>query len=152
MGGVIFLNSRESESGFTLIEVIVTIVVISILATMLYTYFGSAITQSAAPLIRLGSTIQLQNVMENITADYLNTYSKTTSNLLTIQSGIGTEGSTQNNLYGQYTVIDNHFIKFDAGNQEQPDTGGSPANNLLKVTIKDSFGNTLTALFHYSST
>lgn len=47
--------------------------------------------------------------------------------------------------YGSYTVIANHFIKYAA--TVETSIGGGDIQNLLKVTITDTDGNNLTALF-----
>jgi prepilin-type N-terminal cleavage/methylation domain-containing protein len=65
------IRSRKiSRSGFTLIELIVTLVIAAIGAAMLYTFFGPAFTQSSVPIARLRQVSNLQQVMENIVADY----------------------------------------------------------------------------------
>ena len=61
--------------GFTLLEIIITMTVTAVLATMIYTYFGKAFTESVTSITRLKSSAALQQVMENITADY-NVYPK----------------------------------------------------------------------------
>lgn len=58
------------ESGFTLIEVIVTIVALAFVTTMMASYFGTAMLQSSAPLARLSSASALNLVIEKITAQY----------------------------------------------------------------------------------
>jgi len=64
------LESRQHARGFTLIETIITLTVIAVLATMIFTYFGEAFLQSVTPVTRLKNAAALQRVMENITADY----------------------------------------------------------------------------------
>jgi prepilin-type N-terminal cleavage/methylation domain-containing protein len=61
---------KNNQAGFTLIEYIVALVVAAIVAAMVYTYFGSALTQSSIPIERLRQVSNLQQVMENISADY----------------------------------------------------------------------------------
>ena len=65
----------HNTRGFTLIEIIITLTVTAVLATMIYTYFGEAFLQSVTPITRLKSSAAMQRVMENITADY-NVYPK----------------------------------------------------------------------------
>lgn len=137
------------EKGFTLIEVIITIVVLAILATMLFTYFGKAFTGSSTPATRLDNALQLQTVMENITDDYvnLNNPSNNQHDLATLQTRIGTENSVMNNNYGKYKVVENHYIKYDlsVSYQEQPDTTNL---NLLKATVQSmADGERLTLVF-----
>jgi prepilin-type N-terminal cleavage/methylation domain-containing protein len=61
---------RNNQSGFSLLEFIVALVVAAIMASMIYTYFGNALTQSSVPIFRLQKASNLQKVMENIIADY----------------------------------------------------------------------------------
>jgi prepilin-type N-terminal cleavage/methylation domain-containing protein len=59
-------------SGFTLIEVIITLVVVAVVAAMMVAYFGTSITQSSLPIARLKATGKLNQIMEKITAEYNN--------------------------------------------------------------------------------
>ena len=59
-------------AGFTLIEVIITLVLIAIVAAMMAAYFGSSITQSSVPIFRLKAAGNLNQIMEKITANYNN--------------------------------------------------------------------------------
>jgi len=63
---------RNSQLGFTLLEIIITLIIASILGTMMYSYFGSAFIGSSTPIARLNSVFELHKAMENITADYNN--------------------------------------------------------------------------------
>jgi prepilin-type N-terminal cleavage/methylation domain-containing protein len=56
--------------GFTLIEIIITLTVSAVFATMVYMYFGTAFSGSVSTVTRLRNAIALQRVMENIRADY----------------------------------------------------------------------------------
>ncbi len=139
---------HEEIYGFTLIEVIVTLTIAAIVGSMLYAFMGSSVTKSSLPISRLQVSFTLQQIMENIPADYPKNSS---FDLVGLQAAIGGEGTSQNNSYGQcpgslctpYTVVENHFIRFDS-NQEQ---SGSPTDNLLKVTIRNSNSETLTKIF-----
>jgi prepilin-type N-terminal cleavage/methylation domain-containing protein len=64
--------SRNSQPGFTLLEIIITLILASILGTMMYSYFGSAFIGSSTPIARLNKAFHLHEAMENITADYNN--------------------------------------------------------------------------------
>ena len=61
---------KNHQAGFTLIEFIVSLVIAAILAAMISTYFGNALTQSTVPIARLQQVSKLRQVMENIVADY----------------------------------------------------------------------------------
>ncbi len=133
---------RRGREGFTLIEVIITIVVVAILASMVYTYFGPAITGSATPVTRLEAAMTAQSAMENVTADYLANYS---SNLQGLQNKLGAEGSALNSSYGQGTLIDNHFITWSGGNDVKVPSPG--ISNCLEVTVRDTIGEMLTQIY-----
>ena len=61
---------RHKGSGFTLIEIIITMMIISVLGTMIYTFFLNAFSDSVVPITRLRASAALHKVMANITADY----------------------------------------------------------------------------------
>ena len=63
-------NVKNHQAGFTLIEFILALVVAAIMASMVYAYFGNALTQSSVPIFRLQKASNLHQVMENIVADY----------------------------------------------------------------------------------
>src|SRR3989304_9588016 len=63
------LKTRHNTLGFTLIEIIITLTVTAVLATMIYTYFGKAFSESVTPITRLRNSASLQRVKENIRAD-----------------------------------------------------------------------------------
>ena len=200
---------RHKGSGFTLIEIIITMMIVSVLGTMIYTYFLKAFSESVTPITRLRASAALHMVMANITADY-NRYPRWRSGTSysspptfviptnfngyfyfatnggtssagsepvwplssggtfndngiiwrwggrlrtlkplggtppTLQSQIGVGGSEYSNEYGKYTVVTNRFIQFDASGNEIVDT---TFNNILKVTLKNETGETLTSLF-----
>jgi prepilin-type N-terminal cleavage/methylation domain-containing protein len=207
------LKTIHNTRAFTLIEIIITLTVIAVLATMIYTYFGEAFLQSVTPITRLNSSAALQRVMENIRADYnvhpkwrsgatyagnalviptnfnghyykssggtsgtteptwpLNSAGTVTDNgitwtesgspwtstfLTTLSGKIGAEDSDQTaNNYGKnpdgttymkYNVVRNRFTQFV--NDIDQDSDASGANKILKVTLKNDNGETLTALF-----
>jgi prepilin-type N-terminal cleavage/methylation domain-containing protein len=208
------LKTGHNTPGFTLIEIIITLTVTAVLATMIFTYFGKSFSESVTPITHLRTSAALQRVMENIRADY-NVYPKwrsgavyTTSNyviptnfnghyykcttagtsgatepnwplnsagtvtvdgvtwtesgspwtsafLTTLKGNIGAEGSDQTaNNYGKnpdgttytkYNVVRNRFTQFV--NDIDQDSDASGANKILKVTLKNDNGETLTALF-----
>ena len=63
-------TNKKNPEGFTLIEVIVVFVVIAVVVTMLFTFFGTSILKSHEPRENLVRSRDLQQVMANIVADY----------------------------------------------------------------------------------
>jgi len=192
-------RTRVNKSGFTLIEIIITIVIVAILGAMILTFLSKSLVDSSEPIRRLRQTSDLNRVMANITADY-NKYPKwrsstsymggnfviptirnghfyasgggtsgsvepvqwptasaatvndggvtwtesgTLDTLITLQGRIGSENSHQNNAYGTYDVVYNTFVQF----LPAIDAEASGGDKILKVTIGNNQGETLTALF-----
>lgn len=138
----------KGRRGFTLIEVIVSLIVASILAAMLASFMGTTVMQSANPVVLAQNGAYLNQIMENMTADYKYLMKTSATPLTTFIANVGTEGSSDNTRYAdashQYTVVDNHRITFGTGSPstETPDAAGK----ILKVTIQ--YQNlTMTALF-----
>lgn len=137
-----FFDGRAK--GFTLLEVIVTLVVAAILGTMLVSFMGSNVIRSANPVIRVNNEYSLGQIMENITADYKKLVATDLTPLATIKSSIGAPG-TVTNSYGSYNVIYNDYVTVTCVGSSC--TASAGASNILKVTIADT-GNvqTLTTL------
>jgi prepilin-type N-terminal cleavage/methylation domain-containing protein len=58
------------QSGFTLLEIIITVMVTAILSAIIIQAMGTNVQRSAFPLFAVRNSLSLQQVMENITADY----------------------------------------------------------------------------------
>jgi prepilin-type N-terminal cleavage/methylation domain-containing protein len=129
--------------GFTLIELVITIALAGIVMMMITPFFQSGVTTSHLPAQRLQDAVTLQRVMENINGAY-GMSPKTTAALQTLSTNIGSAGSSFNNQFGSYTVLENSFITFKNNGDEQ--AGGSV---ILKVTIRSPSapGHQLTQLF-----
>jgi len=61
---------RKYSKGFTLIEVIVSIVIVAILGTVLVSYMAAGIEKSGLPVIWVRQEFNIFQTMEKITADY----------------------------------------------------------------------------------
>ena len=127
------------SSGFTLLEVVLTIVIAAFLGIMLNSFFGKAITGSPTPVNNLREAFNAQGIMEKITSDYLATY---TTNLAGLSGRVGS-GAQNNAHYGAYTVVANQFITWT----NYDETASGSATKCLKVTIRDNVGETLTQIF-----
>ncbi len=118
------------NTGFTLLEVIVTLVVGAILAALIVPYMSTLLTQSSESTQNMQTTMSVNQVIENMTAYYLAQQAAGTLNLNTLQTSIGPVGN-QNNNYGEYNVVTNSFVTFPAGGGAET-LGGT---STLKVTI-----------------
>ncbi len=132
--------SENKQSGFTLLEIILTLVIGAVVAATFVGYLGTAFTKSSIPIQRLRQAFELQQVMENITEDYRENYTSD----LSVSTGLS--GEIGDPKYGTYNVVDNYFIWFDDDNDNE-EIIDTATQTFLKVTIKSELGGILTTLF-----
>ncbi len=131
--------------GFTLLEVVISLVVAAILMALIVPYLGTALTKSGYPLIQLRTTLTVFQAMENMNAAYRAQQAAATLNLPALRTGIGAEGTNRTNAYGTYKVVLNRFILFNAAGQE---IAAGANQDILKVTIQGhNSGPLFTTLF-----
>jgi len=141
----------KKNGGFTLIEVIVTLILASILGTMLVTFMGSTLTGSVQPLLRVQQANIAGHVMESIITDYNKLNSddignSTTVALSTLKTNV-TAGSTDASRYGAiYTIIYNDYVALNSDGTTAPVADGSADPKTLRVSITQG-SQTLTTLF-----
>jgi prepilin-type N-terminal cleavage/methylation domain-containing protein len=132
-----FHGNGKSGRGFTLLEVIVALIVASILGAMLVNFMGSNMMQSANPIIYAQNGAFLNQILENMTADYKNLLRTSATPMATFISRIGAEGTSQSyyaDVSHPYTVVNNHRISFPAGSPATEQADGS--GKILKVTVE----------------
>ncbi|HEU6437606.1 MAG TPA: prepilin-type N-terminal cleavage/methylation domain-containing protein [Nitratidesulfovibrio sp.] len=120
--------------GFTLLEIIITIVIIAVIAAMMLPLTGTALRGSAESLIATENEVRLLRVVETMNADYRRTFMDPTGNgnpLATFFTAVGDVGTHTSPTYGTYTLVEKRYIQFDANHGEV--TGGT---NLLKLTLE----------------
>jgi len=128
------------QAGFTIIEMIVTIIVAAILGAMFLQIMGTNLTGSVEPLIRVQDQFVVKEVVERMTADYDDLLSGDPNTLGTLKSRIGNAGDdVVNGNYGTYTVKYNDYIIFNDGNGDgdfdELHDDGSGGYTILKVTV-----------------
>ena len=142
---------KLKSNGFTLVEIIITLVVAAIVGTMMFTTLGTSLTKSSDPIHRMKKTFELHQVMENFITANEKYYAGDLPGLRAAIADVspvpanGNEGATLTNSFGTYTIVENRFIKF-VSNTEATASATDP-QNLLKVTIKNSNNETLTYIF-----
>jgi prepilin-type N-terminal cleavage/methylation domain-containing protein len=137
---------KASTTGFTLVEIVITLLIAGVLGATLYQYMGSALSGSAVPIKRLKATIGLQQVVENVVGDFEQRNPSVESDWTVLRSDIGAVGTEQVNTYGAYRVVRNEFIRFDGAGIEAGDNYGTPPDNVLRITLANSLDERLTAL------
>jgi prepilin-type N-terminal cleavage/methylation domain-containing protein len=134
---------KLDQKGFTLIEVVITLVVAAILGTILVQFMGTSLTRSAEPIVMVQEGFSLSEVMEKMTAHYKYLLATDSNPLTNFKNDIENGNVAENSPYfGDYS-IQTAYITFSGGN-EAPDTSGD--NTILKVLI-DRGDQSLAALF-----
>lgn len=137
-------NIYKNDRGFTLIEVIVSLVVAAILGAMLVTFMWSGVIQSANPVILAQNGAYLNSIMEKMSSDYR--YQMATAlaggstpaqgYALFNDSSFGAEGASSYKYSDEshpYTVVTNHTITFS---NTPPYTEAADSSEIHKVTIE----------------
>jgi len=117
---------KTDQSGFTLIEVIVTIIVSAILAVMLAQIMRGHSWRSFWPMVKLDQGLALREVMEKISADHRHLIISDPTPLVTLQSRINNGGTPPNGYWsGQpyaadISVDDNYCLELDSDSAPTP--------------------------------
>ncbi|MFZ5428303.1 MAG: type IV pilin protein [Thermodesulfobacteriota bacterium] len=122
------------SKGFTLVELIVTILLVGMLATMAVPYYLSGVTRGAEPLNDMPTPLGVQTIMANIAANY-----SSNGTYLHDLSQFANSITTGNyGLTASHTIIKDLNFKFDEDD----------VLTALKVTIKhNSSGQSATFVF-----
>ena len=137
----------KNENGFTLLEVIITLIVASILGSIAYQFMGTSVVRSALPVNRVKDQFMLNGIMEKMTADYRNFVVKSDNisqelgdtDLIDFKKDI-----TITKKYGDNIDFCGYIQPEDPENTEEPDL--VQGNRILKVSLKKG-DQTVTALF-----
>jgi prepilin-type N-terminal cleavage/methylation domain-containing protein len=130
----------SGTKGFTLVEIIVTLVAAGILAIFYFHFMGTAMDYSWRSVELVAGEAQAEGIMERIIADYVDRINQDPDNALANIKGTN---------YG--TLVTMVYVTYDsAGNESEVTVGTS---DYLKVTIKlpvedisTTVGNNLTTL------
>ena len=136
-----------SENGFTLIEVIATVIVMGILAAFFMHFMGTALNDSWQSVELVADEARAEGLMEKIIADYVelingNNFTNALAEIKGYESTYESDGD-----YGMPVTMD--YITFDAGGSEQIVTAGGSKN--LKIIV-ESPGDNLTTILTQSRT
>ncbi len=123
--------NKLRTTGFTLIEVIIAIILSAIAMAAILPMLDRVFQLSHEPQQQLRDGLSLQAAMEDLVTWH-------TNGLEALKDHVDSEG-----VAGRYAVQYNGYVSFP-GNVESPVV---VSNNLLKVTIQNDLGETLTRLF-----
>jgi prepilin-type N-terminal cleavage/methylation domain-containing protein len=131
-----FSGNIMRPKGFTLIEVIVTIIAVSILGAIFLNYMGTAMSQSTRSIAYVSGEASAEELLERITAEFVYEMNRDPANALDTIAGRD-YGSRVTKQYLNFVVSGTE------GNQVVLSTGTS---NTLKVTVSSAGSNLSTLL------
>ncbi len=120
-----------SHKGFTLIEIIATIMMAGILSAIFIQFMGTALMRSGDAVNIVRDEASIEGLMEEIISDYLKEINNNSP-----ENALSTIKAKN---YGSDVTME--YIQFDGSGNEQP----SGSSNYLKVTI-EATGHKLTAV------
>jgi prepilin-type N-terminal cleavage/methylation domain-containing protein len=122
-------DGRTRANGFTLVEVIATILMTAILSAVFINFMGSAMSRSVRSVEMVRGETDAESVLERITADYvlkMNQDSATALGLM--ETAINTPPPS---VYRP--DVSARYVYFDAGGNELLDTSTSPRTLEVRV-------------------
>lgn len=131
-----FSGIIKRPKGFTLIEVIVTIIAASVLGAIFLNYMGTAMSQSTRAIEYVSGEASAEELLERITAEFVYEMNRDPANALNTIAGRD-YGSRVTKQYLNFVVSGTE------GNQVVLSSGTS---NTLKVTVSSAGSNLSTLL------
>jgi prepilin-type N-terminal cleavage/methylation domain-containing protein len=124
---------HRHQSGLTLLEIIVTLTVASILGTIIFMYMNTSLTRSAEPVVLVQKAYALNQIIEQMTADYNSLLDADSSTALTIlRTNIQNGNDDSNSPYhGEYSES-TKWLQFDNTRNE---LSGDNGDRILKAVI-----------------
>jgi prepilin-type N-terminal cleavage/methylation domain-containing protein len=142
-------RAYRGQGGFTLLEIIITIVIAAIMGVFFAQFVYTGVIHSADPVRQVQNMSTATHIMEYMSADYKR-LAATQSNFLATFKDYVDNGNKKTGrppdypYYGIYDIVYNNYVIFDGSRKEQ--TAGPTEQNILKVTIRHGT-QTATALF-----
>ena len=123
---------NKKNCGFTLIEVVVSIIIVAILGSFMVSLMGTGLNQSMKPARNIQDISRLDRVMESINADYFAMLNEEDL-LASLHGRIVT-------IYNDsaYSIEFNSFDDFNGSHNEPGASGYVSGQKILKVTIIDN--------------
>ncbi len=126
-----------NQKGFSLIEVIVTLVLIAIVGAMVVSYMGTTTRQTGKTLTWLSDEFELSQVMERIVADYREELNSAPPNWATFFGSRDTVGEINTRYGADIDDVEVEPTAFQADPSPSTDyTESGTDNSVQKVTLK----------------
>lgn len=147
------MNGRKASHGFTLVEIIMTILILGLVAMMGVQFFNPSVSRTRLIVDQLQVDANLQLVLENMIQDASSSYSKDMSGLNANIEATGstgtTYGKTGNGVVSYY--IENKQFVCPNSSTSTFDVAAS-SNQFLLVTIKPSATSGVSLTYVFSNT
>ena len=130
--------------GFTLVELIVTLIIVAFIGMMAVSFFQRSVTQQDVAVTQLKADASLQLVLENMIQAYGST-SRNSNDLINLSNAVGDVGESSNN-FGKtgdannvinYTVAAKDFVCPNSTTKTF-DIDTNSHDQFLLLTIKDT--------------
>jgi prepilin-type N-terminal cleavage/methylation domain-containing protein len=102
---------KKHTCGFTLLEIIVSLIIISIFLVMLVSFMQNFVTKSVEPVIQSQNLYYANQVMENIVSEYNYLMATDGEPISSLKDNIG--NGQQDNKFGIYNVLQNEVVKIN---------------------------------------
>ncbi len=136
--------TRQRTAGFTLLETIITIVLVGVLAALVVILLGRQVTLAPRQIDWSRKEVSAQAVMESVVSDYVQLINDDSSRDTALAQLVTNNNS---NKYASSGVVTMRYVSF-------PRTGGSESSSgsLLEVSVRESGGISLTTILAPSRT
>lgn len=127
----------KCSKGFTLVEIIVTIVIAAIAASMMVTFMGKNITSSSVPVTWVKNQSEVNQAMENIVVEYKARIKAGTlaGKLGTSPDGFQTWINNKANYAPNLDNVSTTMVSFATGTEEACTSYAAAGSCTLKVTL-----------------
>ena len=129
--------NRNREEGFTLIEIVVTLTLVSILGAYIILFATNAYEDSVDPVLKINQINLVESCMEDVNAAYFSLLNQT--NVLNLLDTRILQILSTNPAYSSNITYASSFIQFtqDATDTSimNAGTAGTGNNSILRVTL-----------------
>ena len=133
------------NAGFTLLEVVITLIVASILGGILVEFMGQNVQQSHEPVYMAQHSLGVNEIIEKMNSDYKRQLLISPTPLQDFRTDVLNGHISSNDPYfGDYTVVTN-WIRFNASTGDE-EADASPDPKILKITVTHN-NRVVTALY-----
>jgi prepilin-type N-terminal cleavage/methylation domain-containing protein len=142
----------RGQGGFTLLEIIITIVIAAIMGVFFTQFVYTGVIHSADPVLQVQNISKATHIMEYMSADYKRLAATESNFLATFKDYVVNGNKTTGRppgcpYYGSYDIVRNDYVIFVYdGTVWKEDSAGPTQQNILKVSIRHG-NQTATALF-----